>query len=445
MISGKTLTARLLPCFAIVFSTITLAYCQSLPEPSQAKAGAAALLRPRVLVSTDIGGTDDDDFQSLIHYLMYADRFQTEGLISSPYGPGRKQDITKIIDLYARDYPRLKAHSALFTDPGELRTLTKQGALASAPGKGWSQPSEGSEWIIKCARCQSAQPLWVLVWGGLDDLAQALHDAPDIAGRLRVYFVGGPNKKWSANAYQYIAGHFPNLWLIESNATYRGLFEEQKVPGEISNKAFYERYIRGVGAMGQDFGNYYQGQIKMGDSPSVGYLLHGTPERPDSSSWGGSYVPLPYSARRIFARPTTLQDEVPVFGVLEWVLKGPDQGPASDQPCFSVEIDKQQFAGYYEGQGTYRVRFVPKAVGRWSYQLHSKIPELNGLSGAFTSVSPWPGSPAKDNIVPLNTWWSDKLAAGDFAGNHQGARTIQRFREAFLLDWATRWAWLAGR
>jgi hypothetical protein len=47
--------------------------------------------KPRVIVSTDIGGTDPDDFQSMIHYLMYADRFQTEGLIASPYGDGRKK------------------------------------------------------------------------------------------------------------------------------------------------------------------------------------------------------------------------------------------------------------------------------------------------------------------------------------------------------------------
>ncbi|MFR5760100.1 MAG: nucleoside hydrolase-like domain-containing protein [Bacteroides cellulosilyticus] len=38
--------------------------------------------------------------------------------------------------------------------------------------------TEGSDWIIKCARKESTRPLWILVWGGLDDLAQALHDAP---------------------------------------------------------------------------------------------------------------------------------------------------------------------------------------------------------------------------------------------------------------------------
>lgn len=43
------------------------------------------------------------------------------------------------------------------------------------------------------------------MWGGVEDLAQALHDAPEIKSKLRVYFIGGPNKKWSARAYDYIA------------------------------------------------------------------------------------------------------------------------------------------------------------------------------------------------------------------------------------------------
>ncbi len=48
--------------------------------------------------------------------------------------------------------------------------------------------TEGSDWIVKCAGKKSNQPLWVLVWGGLDDLAQALHDAPEI--RKKIKFTG---------------------------------------------------------------------------------------------------------------------------------------------------------------------------------------------------------------------------------------------------------------
>ena len=37
-------------------------------------------------VTTDIGGSDPDDFQSMAHYLLYADMFDTEGLILFPLG-----------------------------------------------------------------------------------------------------------------------------------------------------------------------------------------------------------------------------------------------------------------------------------------------------------------------------------------------------------------------
>ncbi len=46
---------------------------------------AACAERHRVVVSTDIGGTDPDDIQSMVHLLVYADVLDIEGLISSPY------------------------------------------------------------------------------------------------------------------------------------------------------------------------------------------------------------------------------------------------------------------------------------------------------------------------------------------------------------------------
>ena len=81
--------------------------------------------------------------------------------------------------------------------------------LDSAGLDGFDRPTEGSAWIVQCAERPDPRPLWVLVWGGIDDLAQALHDEPAIAPELRVYFIGGPNKKWSATAYDYIARAAP--------------------------------------------------------------------------------------------------------------------------------------------------------------------------------------------------------------------------------------------
>jgi hypothetical protein len=51
-------------------------------------------VKPRILISTDIGGTDPDDNQSMTHFLMYSYMFEIEGLISSPsYGHGTKAGI----------------------------------------------------------------------------------------------------------------------------------------------------------------------------------------------------------------------------------------------------------------------------------------------------------------------------------------------------------------
>ncbi len=64
----------------------------------------------RVVVCTDIGGTDPDDFQSMVHLLVHADNFDIEDLVSSPYGLGRKEHILQVIDLYERDYDHLRTY-----------------------------------------------------------------------------------------------------------------------------------------------------------------------------------------------------------------------------------------------------------------------------------------------------------------------------------------------
>jgi len=399
----------------------------------------------RVIISTDIGGTDDDDFQSLIHYLMYADKFRTEGLISSAFGEGRVADIHHVIDLYEKDYPALKAQVATFPHPEELRAITKQGAIDRAPFQGFSNPTEGSEWIIKCARKIEEEPLWILVWGGLEDLAQALHDAPDIQDNIRVYWIGGPNKKWSANAYHYIVGNFPNLHMIEANATYRGLFVDDRSDEPTNIKNFYQHHIKGRGALGEDFINYYKGVIKMGDTPSVAYLMHGDPEHPAGDSWGGSFVPLTHSSYRKFDRPTTLADTVPTFSLMEWTFDGPIVEKPQEEPPFFLEISGQQFEGESIGEGKYKVRFVTKGSGSWEHITISSIAELDGHSGQFVSADPWPGRLDAQDFHALENWWSDDANPDNYADGHQGAKSIFKWQQEFLIDWAVRWSWLENK
>ena len=110
----------------------------------------------------------------MAHLLMYTDCLDLEGIVSSPsYGSGNREEILRMIDLYEKDLPKLSEHIKGLMSPAELRAITKQGRKGAAPYRGFLTPTEGSRWIVQCARRQDERPLWISVWGGLDDVAQA--------------------------------------------------------------------------------------------------------------------------------------------------------------------------------------------------------------------------------------------------------------------------------
>lgn len=391
--------------------------------------------RPRVLVSTDIGGTDPDDDQSMVHLLVNADRLELEGLVSSPYGPGRKKDILEVIDCYEQDCAKLRTHSALYPTPDALRAITKQGALESLGASGFGTATEGSEWIVRCARRDDPRPLHVLVWGGIEDLAQALHDAPDILPKLRVYYIGGPNKMWGVDAYNYIEQQHPTLWIVEANATYRGWFVGGNQSGEWSNKGFVTRDIAGHGALGDYFATLLKGTIKMGDSPSVGWLLHGTPDDPTQPGWGGKFVRIWDGRKTVFDRLTTEADKAEVFGVVEFALPVP-QGFAKSHTAKMI-FDKRIPAIATNESGVLRFRFSPRDAKVWSYVIESDFAGLDGKSGDFTATPPVIERTSKPSAIHPN-WWIDDPNPANAEGVHPGAKSVNRWREDFLRDFAER-------
>src|SRR5579862_1379973 len=40
--------------------------------------------------------------------------------------------------------------------------------------------------------------------------------------------------------------------------------------------------------------------------------------------------------------------------------------------------------GFYDGDGTWKVRLMPEAQGHWTFRTMSNNPDLNGKAGAFT-------------------------------------------------------------
>lgn len=244
--------------------------------------------RPRVIVSTDIGGSDPDDFQSMVHYLVYADRFDTEGLISSPPHAGRAKHLHEALDAYASDWENLRTW-AEYPEAESLRSIVVQGAIEPQKGETPAALSEGAERIIERAGVDDPRSVYVLVWGSLTDVAQAVHADPSIKKKLRIYSIGSWNTRQDPAARDYLYQNHPDLWWIESDTTFRGMYQGGAQSGEWGNRSFPARHVAGHGRLGALFMEKKR-DIKMGDTPSVLYLLHGDPDRPSGPHWGGSYT-----------------------------------------------------------------------------------------------------------------------------------------------------------
>ena len=422
---------------SILLAALSVAVC--CPALSRVKPE----VKPRILISTDIGGIDPDDNQSMAHFLMYSDEFDTEGLVSSPsYGSGSKGEILRMIDLYEQDLPKLAKHSPGMASPAYLRSITKQGRRGRAPLCGYQEPTEGSEWIVRCARRVDDRPLYVLVWGGLDDLAQALHDAPDIAGRIRVYWIGGPNKKWSLNSYVYIVENFPNLWMIENNVSYRAFIADGK-SNDKYNAGFYAGFVKGAGRLGADFASYLGGRTKMGDTPSLLYMMDGDPSDPTGESWGGSFERCTHSPRVVFDRTATARDTVQNYAVIEFHVNGPVLDTAMvGKPCITLNIAKQDWEGYYMGGGDYMVRYTTYTLGTLPYTITSAVEGFPVQRGAVTIANEWPGRERATDYVVGAQWYTDHGDPALFYKSFQGGATIYKWRAAVMADWGARWAWL---
>jgi Domain of unknown function (DUF5060)/Protein of unknown function (DUF4038)/Domain of unknown function (DUF5605) len=79
-------------------------------------------------------------------------------------------------------------------------------------------------------------------------------------------------------------------------------------------------------------------------------------------------------------------------------------GPESGNPFVDVELSatfqqgdtKHTVRGFYDGDGNYRIRFMPDTVGGWSYTTKSNVADLDGRSGHIDV-----GKPSKGNHGPV--------------------------------------------
>ncbi|HEV3200111.1 MAG TPA: DUF5060 domain-containing protein [Bryobacteraceae bacterium] len=88
--------------------------------------------------------------------------------------------------------------------------------------------------------------------------------------------------------------------------------------------------------------------------------------------------------------------DVERWGAYEITLTGPSAG----NPFLDVQIGAHfryrnrvvDVDGFYDGEGVYRIRFMPDELGNWTYTTSSNVPALAGKSGAFTAAAPSPAN-----------------------------------------------------
>ena len=79
----------------------------------------------------------------------------------------------------------------------------------------------------------------------------------------------------------------------------------------------------------------------------------------------------------------------------------------------------------------------PKAPKTYSYRIKSNIPALDGKAGKLTSFIPLPEVALRPSLR-LPNWWTDDPSPDVAEGPYIGAKTVSRWREDFLHDFAAR-------
>ncbi len=87
---------------------------------------------------------------------------------------------------------------------------------------------------------------------------------------------------------------------------------------------------------------------------------------------------------------------VPRWDLLEIPFSGPTAGNSFLDVSLAVSFRQNNrvltVEGFYDGDGKYTVRFMPDALGEWSWTTTSNAPSLHGQTGVFRCVAPASGN-----------------------------------------------------
>ena len=414
---------------------------------SSSRADTPAPDRPRLLVLTDFF-KDPDDKQSLIRLLTYANEFEIEGLIATSlaFGTGevRPELIKGVIDDYAKVFPNLREHGRPgyeYPAPDSLKALVKAGApvirtwvgqqkgfpVPHPPGArdsrtcdpaekwiGEGHDTEASEHIIRVADRDDPRPLWVGVWGGAMDLAQALwkvrhtrsaEETARFVKRLRVYQVS-----WQDTGIVWIWNNFPDLFLIQTTWLYAGLFKEGDA--SLQDESWVRaNLLEGHGPLGAAYppANAHGKtaiNVKEGDSCTFFHLLApglSDHEHPEWGGWGGRFQPFSNATR--------------------FYVDGSDRHPSADDPVrqrqWTLGRWNEARANEFAARMDWCVRTVAEAnhppVVCVEGDVSRRILERRVVSGNHVSLSAEDTTDPDGNVLDYH-WWH-YAEPGSFPGS----------------------------
>ncbi len=399
----------------------------------------------RVVVLTDIGG-DVDDMQSLTRFLLYADQYDIEGLLATsirifPNEPHRPLDgepqphfIVEWVQAYGQVRENLMQHSQGWPETEALLGMIKKGTktgrnadfdirkgISLTPDAhlpldeilGEGKDTDASQHLINVVDRDDPRPVWVVVWGGVIDLAQALWrvrnersqaDVEKFVAKLRVYAWG----------HQDAAG----LWMLENFPTIPYLVSTGGIlysaDPNLRSQEWLDTNVRfDHGPLGA-LCPLRKGELGGADSETyLGLIPNGlsVPERPDWGGWGGRLKLAPGSETEwidVDPNPTsetlgaTISRWAPHFqndyeARMDWCVKSFDEANHPPQPVLNgdtslrpVEISAQpgeRVALDATGSSdvdndalTYEWKFYPEA-GSYSGQID--IPNANAMTTSF--------------------------------------------------------------
>jgi len=71
-----------------------------------------------------------------------------------------------------------------------------------------------------------------------------------------------------------------------------------------------------------------------------------------------------------------------------------------------------------------------------------KVSGFSAQQGTLVVDNRWPGKYNSTDYKLGSNWYTDKADPQLYDGNIQGGKTVSKWRQDVLLDWAKRWAWL---